>query len=148
MIELIFFSRQLPRNAARSGSCKTSLADRCDSLGQLRLELTRILERAKPLDFSDSGGDVPRDPPPLGRAPSQRRQRLLALNGVLDDVRGEAVKAKPDVDVVADPDGRPGHRRRREVAEPAVGLGARLADPREDGADLAGDDVRDDSGMQ
>src|SRR2546428_4660426 len=78
---------------------EASSADRRDSLGQLRLELTGILERAKPLDFSDRGGDVPRDPPPLGRAPSERHQRLLALDGVLHDVRREAVKAKPDVDV-------------------------------------------------
>ena len=101
--------------------------------GGVRSRALRV--RAEAFDLADQRRELADNASPLRRLPPERGERLLALDGVLDDVRSEAVQTEADVDVVARPDGGPCHQGEGNVAEPAVRLRPRLAEPRKHFAD-------------
>src|SRR5215470_9648068 len=99
------------------------------ALDEMLLNGARLRVPVQALDFAKKRSEPPHDAPSLGHGDSERGQRLLALNAMLDQMRGEAVQAEAHVHVELRPLRGPGHDGHRERVEPTMRLRARRAHP-------------------
>src|SRR5499433_1465634 len=111
-----------PARAGMGGS--SGRRHRRGPLDQALLDGARLLRPAQAFHLAQEGGEPAYDAPALGEGNAKGGQRLLALDAMLDQMRGEAMQAEAHVHVELHPLGGAAQEGGGERVEPAMRLPA------------------------